>query len=312
MTEIDIILPVYNEEAVLLSFHQELRSALQDLSDCYRFRAIYVVDRCTDRSFDVLKAIAAKDPDVTVLHLSRRTGHQMSLVAGIDKSHGDAAIMMDCDLQHPPSVIPLLLEQFEQGVDVVQTIREYPHEAGLFKRVTSSVFYMVQNALSPIEIENGASDFRLISRKVVQVFQQSVREHNQFLRGLFRWVGFRQSTVHFISSPRRAGMTKYRLGRLLSFSITGIVSFSKVPLRFATIMGFLISVLSAVYAFYILAVYILVGDFPAGYASLILAVLFIGGLQLIMIGIVGEYLGAIFDEVKRRPLYVIDEVAGRL
>lgn len=205
MIEIDIILPVYNEEAVLPHFHAALRSALQPLSDRYVFRAIYVVDRCTDKSFEVLKAIAAEDSQVTVLHLSRRTGHQMSLLAGLDASRGEAAIMMDCDLQHPPSVIPLLIQEFERGFEVVQTIRVYAQNAGLLKRATSSLFYKVQKALSPIEIEDGAADFRLVSRKVVRVFQGSMREHNQFLRGLFRWVGFRQTTVTFVSGRAAPG-----------------------------------------------------------------------------------------------------------
>src|SRR3984957_3379703 len=199
---IDIILPVYEEEEGLPIFHAALSGVVAGLSRLHNFRMIYVLDRCRDNSAAVLKDIATKDSRVTVLHLSRRFGHQMSLVAGLDHSDGDATILMDCDMQHPPEVIPKLLEKFDQGYDVVQAIRTYDARIHPAKKWTSSVFYKIQNWLSPIEIPVGAADFRLISRKVRNVFQCSIREQNQFLRGLFQWVGFRQATVKFVSPPR--------------------------------------------------------------------------------------------------------------
>jgi dolichol-phosphate mannosyltransferase len=232
----------------------------------------------------------------------------MSLVAGIDQSAGDALIMMDADLQHPPAVIPELLARFEDGFDVVQTVRRYSGGTGWFKRQTSTLFYAMQNALSPVEIKDGMADFRLISQRVVKVFQTNVREQHQFLRGLFQWVGFKRCEVSFVSAERAAGTTKYHLRRLISFSIAGIISFSKVPLRFATLAGFSISLLGAVYAVWLLYEYVIAGGFPPGYASLIMVTLLLGGLQLMFLGVLGEYLGSIFDEVKRRPLYVVDEV----
>jgi glycosyltransferase involved in cell wall biosynthesis len=308
---IDIILPVYNEEEGIAIFHEALSEVLNGLAARYLFRVIYVLDRSRDNSLAVLKNIAALDPRVTILHLSRRFGHQMSLIAGLDYCNGDASILMDCDMQHPPRLIPQFLERFEQGYDVVQAIRIYDAKIHAGKKWTSYLFYKIQNWLSPIEIPVGAADFRLISRKVRVVFQKSIREQNQFLRGLFQWVGFRRSTIEFISPPRHVGVTKYRIFNLLAFSLTGITSFSKVPLRAAAVLGFVISALSVLYGLFAIAVYLTVGHLPRGYTSLIVAISFVGGLELTVLGILGEYLGAIFDEVKRRPLYIVDEVIGR-
>jgi glycosyltransferase involved in cell wall biosynthesis len=310
MKIVDIVLPVYNEEEVLDTFHAALTEALRPLAHDYLFTICYVLDRSTDRSFDVLKRLADRDRSVTVVHLSARFGHQMSLVAGLDRSRGDAVIMMDCDLQHPPQLIPRLLEAFEQGFDIVHAIRQYDDRIGLLKRGSSALFYRLQNALSPVEMQPGAADFRLVSRKVARVFQTSIRERNQFLRGLFQWVGFRSTVVPFVSPPRASGTTKYDVRRLLKFSVTGILSFSKVPLRAAMLLGFFISTLSLGYAFYLLGAFFVVGHTPPGYTSLIVMMSFLGGLQLMVLGVLGEYLGSVFEEVKQRPLYVVDEVVG--
>ena len=297
MKTIDVILPVYNEEQGVALFHQALTAVLDTLADRYRFHLIYVLDRSTDRTFAVLKELAEQRPGTTVIHLSRRFGHQLSLMAGLDHSTGDAAIMMDADLQHPPSVIPQLLARFEEGDDIVQTVRKYGESERITKQWASSLFYWLQNALSPVRIRDGMADFRLISRKVVRVFQTSVREHNPFLRGLFQWVGFTRSEVDFVSAPRVAGTTKYQLRRLLSFSVIGIVSFSKVPLRLATLFGLFIAALGVLYALWLVLAFLRGGQFPPGYTSLIVVVLFMGGLQLMFLGVVGEYLGSIVDEV---------------
>jgi dolichol-phosphate mannosyltransferase len=308
MKTISIVLPAYNEEQGLPLFHRTLRSVLDQLSASYHFEIIYVLDRSLDDSIDTLRKIADTDSTVTVLHLSRRFGHQLSLLAGIDHSRGDAVIMMDCDQQHPPEVLPRLLELYEQGYDIVQTIREYDGNTGFLKRTLSNLFYRFQNALSPIEIESGAADFRLISSRVANLFRVRIREQNPFLRGLFRWVGYKRATVQFVSPPRGTGETKYRLKQLIKFSISGITSFSKVPLRIGSLLGLVISLLSFIYGVIIAAQYFISGSFPPGYASIVISILFIGGLQLMVLGFVGEYLGSIFDEVKNRPLYIIDEV----
>jgi polyisoprenyl-phosphate glycosyltransferase len=311
MATIDIILPVYNEEEGLAIFHEALSRALIGLSQRYDFRVIYVLDRCHDNSLAVLKSIASRDERVTVLHLSRRFGQQMSLIAGLDHSNGDASILMDCDMQHPPQLIGRLLEKMVEGYDVVQSIRTYDPRTHAAKRWTSDIFYKVQNWLSPIEIPKGAADFRLITRKVRDIFKGSIREQNQFLRGLFQWVGFRQATVEFVSPPRAVGASKYGFLRLLTFSIAGITAFSKVPLRGAAVLGFVISALSVFSGIFEIGMYLTGRHLISGFTTLFVVVSFIGGLQLTVLGIIGEYLGAVFDEVKRRPLYIVDEVFGR-
>ena len=308
MKTIDIILPVYNEEDGIVAFHESLSAVLGRLTDRYRFNVIYVLDRSSDNTFGVLKRLSELYNHITVLHLSRRFGHQMSLVAGIDHSRGDALIMMDCDQQHPPAVIPMLLEKFEEGFEIVHTVREYDPAAGSLKKWTSRTFYRMQNALSPVELRAGAADFRLISRKVVSVFQTSIREQNQFLRGLFQWIGYSGATVRFVSAPRVAGRTKYRPGQLMAFAVIGILSFSKLPLRLASLLGFTISTMSLLYGVALFVYYFWAGHVPRGYTSLIVVILFMGGLQLTFLGIMGEYMGSVFDEVKRRPLYVVDEI----
>jgi len=310
MKIIDIILPVYNEEDGIASFHEVLSAALGALHDRYRFNVIYVLDRSGDNTFGVLRSLSERDSNITVLHLSRRFGHQMSLVAGLDYSRGDAVIMMDSDQQHPPAVIPLLLAKFEEGFDVVHTVREYEPTAGFLKTWTSQIFYRIQNVLCPVEFRVGAADFRLVSRKVVSVFQTSIREQNQFLRGLFQWIGYSSTTVRFVGAPRVAGRTKYHPGRLLAFASIGIISFSKLPLRLASLLGLAISSMSLVCGIGLIVYYFWVGQVPQGYTSLIVVVFFMGGLQLTFSGIIGEYVGSIFDEVKHRPLYVIDEIIG--
>lgn len=308
--KIDIVLPVYNEEAGIEMFNAALLRVLSSLTPEYDFRVIYVLDRSSDASFSVLTRLAQQHRNVTVLHLSRRFGHQMSLVAGIDRCTGDAAIMMDCDLQHPPELIPELLARFKDGYDIVHTIRTYSGTVPWRKRITSRAFYRLQNALSPIELRDGAADFRLISRKVIALFQKDIREHGQFLRALFQWVGFSNTDVYFVSSPRAAGVTKYDMKRLLGFFIDGILSFSKVPLRIASALGFIFSTLGLLYLLYLIVLFFVSGNFPPGYTSLIGVVLLIGGLQLIVLGVIGEYIGTIFDEVKKRPLYIIDEIVN--
>jgi dolichol-phosphate mannosyltransferase len=313
MKTVDIVLPAYNEEAGLRVFHATLMQVLTPLQSKYIFKIIYVLDRSTDNSLDVLTQLAAKHPNVTILHLSKRFGHQMSLVAGIDHSSGDAVIMMDCDLQHPPQLIPVLLDQFEAGFDIVHTVRTYGGKTSLARKIASSFFYHFQNELSPVELQEGAADFRLISRKVARVFQTQIREHDQFLRGLFKWVGFSSTFVSFVSPPRFAGKTKYDLRRLATFFVLGMISFSKVPLRIASFIGFFISCMSLLYGVYLIGVFFRVRHLPAGYTSLIVVSLFMGGLQLTVLGMIGEYLGHVFDETKKRPLYIVDQVvAGKL
>jgi polyisoprenyl-phosphate glycosyltransferase len=307
MRTLTVISPVYNEAEVIESFFQALSKELDGLKKQYDSRILFVVDRSSDGTLDILKRIAAADGSVGILALSSRFGHQMSLLAGIDHADSDAVLMMDSDLQHSPSLIPTLLDRFEQGYDIVYTIREDEQELGLLKRLSARLFYRLLNSLSKIPINESAADFRLISRRVVRVFQIQIRERNQFLRGLFSWVGFRTVGVPFRVRTRPAGKSKYSLGRLFRFGMHGIVSFSKRPLQAATVVGFIFATFGFTNAVVTLVQYFLYSSIPSGWTTLTILISLFSGVQLIFLGIIGEYLGAIFDEVKARPHYIVEE-----
>lgn len=311
MRTIDIILPVYSEQAGIRAFDEQLRSALAPLERAYQFNIIYVLDRSPDRSFEILKEIATTRAGTTLIHLSARFGHQSSILAGLDHSTGDAAIMMDSDLQHPPALIPELLRHFEEGCDVVQTIRQYGPDTPRAKRATSRLFYLLQNALSPVQVQDGSADFRLISRKVVLVFQRQLREHGTFLRLLIAWAGFRTAYVNFVAAPRQYGVTQYSTRRLFTFLIDGLIAFSRLPLRVAAVVGGLIGSAGLIYGLFLVYNFLIHQDFPRGYSSLMSVMLVLGGMQLFMLGVLGEYIGHIFEEVKSRPLYIVDEIINR-
>lgn len=307
MRTLTVISPVYNEAEVIEHFYQVLSKELQGLADRYASRILFVVDRSSDATLDILKRIAAADHSVGILALSSRFGHQMSLLAGIDHAASDVVIMMDSDLQHPPSHIPALLERFEQGYDIVYTIREDEQELGLLKRLSARVFYRFLNSLSRVPINESAADFRLISRRVARVFQIQIRERNQFLRGLISWVGFRSVGVPFRVGTRAAGRSKYSLGRLIRFGMQGIVSFSKRPLQAAIVVGFVFAAFGLINAVITFVQYFLYASLPSGWTTLTILISLFSGVQLIFLGIIGEYLGAIFDEVKARPHYIVEE-----
>ncbi|MCU0446311.1 MAG: glycosyltransferase family 2 protein [Microscillaceae bacterium] len=311
MKKINIITPVYNEEEGIEHFNQILQQTLTQLSDKYTFEVIFVLDKSRDRTIEKIKKICTEYPNARLLALSRRFGHQMSLVAGMDFCDSEAVIMMDCDLEHPPAVIPELLEKFEQGFDVVSTQREYNEKVGFFKKITSHWFYQILNHLSKVEVREATADFRLLSRKALRVFQTQIREQNQFLRGLVPWIGFEQAIVKFKSASRQQGVSKYNLRRLVSFAVAGIVAFSKVPLRWSIFLGFILSAFSFIYTIISLTMYFISPNTKApGFPTLIIFITLIGGMQLIVLGIIGEYIGNIFEEVKRRPLYIIEEKVG--
>lgn len=301
-----VICPVYNEEEVIASFHAALRAVLDRVADRYRSTILFVVDRSADRTEEVLRGIAAADPAVRILFLSSRFGHQHSLLAGIDHADGDAIVMMDSDLQHPPEVIPALLAEFERGNDVVYTVRLDSPDIGLFKRVTSKLFYRLVNTLSDVPIHESAADFRLLSRRVADVFRTAIRERGMFLRGLVSWVGFRSAAVPFEVRGRGAGRSKYSLRRMVSFAIDGVLSFSKRPLKAAIAVGMAVALGGLVHGGAVLLEYLRHAVMPSGWATLAILVSVLGGVQLVFLGVVGQYIGAIFDEVKGRPHYLVD------
>ena len=308
MKKISIILPVYNEAEMIKKFTDELFSVLDGLKDRYSFEVIYCVDKSSDDTQSIVKAICNERPGVTTyIGFSKRFGHQMSLVAGMDYCTGDAAIMMDCDLEHPPSLIPVLLDRFEEGYEVVHTRREYSKKVNKLKKATSSIFYKLLSALSTVKLDQGSADFRLVSRKCIDVFKYSIREQHQFLRGLFQWVGFEQCTVVFSSGFREAGKSKYSVKKLFSFAFNGIVSFSKLPLTISVFIGFIVAAFGGAYGIYTVVVSFTDGTVPSGWPSTVSLIAFLGGLQLCVLGILGCYIGEIFDEVKKRPLYIVEE-----
>jgi dolichol-phosphate mannosyltransferase len=231
----------------------------------------------------------------------------MQLLAGMDHCDSDAVVMMDSDLQHPPSLIPILLEKFEEGFDIVYTTRQDPPEIGLFKRFSSKLFYRMLNYISEIPIKENAADFRLISRRVVDIFKNQIREQNQFLRGLFNWIGFSCIEVPFQTGTRPAGTSKYSIGRMIRFGTQGVVGFSKRPLQAAIIVGFIFAAFGLINTLYTFLVFFINRSLPSGWTTLTILISLFSGIQLIFLGFLGEYIGAIFDEVKRRPLYIVDE-----
>ncbi|MDO8619900.1 MAG: glycosyltransferase family 2 protein [bacterium] len=306
MRTLTIIAPVYNEEEVIADFYRELKVELGKLSG-YSASMLFVVGRGSDRTLPILKELASKDKSLRVLWLSSRFGHQMQLLAGIDHAESDVLIMMDSDLQHPPSVIPKLLAEFEKGSDVVYTIREKTADQSFYRKWSSDIFYWFLNRISDVRISGNAADFRLISRKVAKVLQQEIRERNLFLRGIIPWLGFNQVGVHFVANPRKAGKSKYSLSHLITFGLAGVVSFSRKPLRVAIVVGLVVATLGFLYALFVTVQSFMSKSLPEGWATVIVLLSVFGGLQLVFLGVLGEYIGAIFDEVKKRPHYIVDE-----
>ena len=245
-----------------------------------------------------------------MLVLSRRFGHQAALIAGMDRCDADALITLDSDLQHPPELIPSLLKHFESGADIVQTVRRDVANRAAFERLTSGWFYALMRRVGAVDLRSGAADYRLLSRRVVDVFRARVREQNQFVRGLVRWVGYRSEFVEFDCRPREAGRSKYGVAQLIVFAIQGICSFSKAPLRLAVLLGAGIAALGFLYGAFVVVTYFVGPMIVPGWTSLLALVALLGGFQLIFLGVIGEYIGLIFDEVKHRPLYLVDRVYG--
>lgn len=303
-----VIAPVFEEADSISAFHAELKRVLVELEPEYSHRILYVCDPGTDGTEYRLRAIAENDVRTSVIVFSRRFGHQAALLAGMDHSSADATIMMDCDLQHPPSVIPQMIRAFEQGYDIVHTVRAYEHQVSWAKRTTSNLYYQLLQFLADTQIRENAADFRLISRRVTALFRSSIRERNQFLRGLFVWVGFRQTDVHFTAPARVAGRTKYSLTRMVRFAVAGIISFSKKPLRYSIYAGILTAALGMILVVVTAIQWMLGSNFPAGWTTLLAVTTFLGGVQLVFLGVIGEYIASIFDEVKHRPIYIQDYI----
>jgi polyisoprenyl-phosphate glycosyltransferase len=296
---LSVVAPVYNEEATIEQFYARVCTALQGI----RFELVLVDDGSTDGSEMEMRKLASNDPRVRVVQLSRNFGHQTALTAGLDHARGDAVVMLDADLQDPPEVIPLMLDHWRGGCDVIYAVREQRDGESRFKLATARWFYALFDRLAQVELEHNSGDFRMLDRRALDALL-SMRERNRFLRGMTVWVGYRQAAVPYNRDPRYAGKTKYTIPKMLRFSFDAISSFSHRPLQLATLFGFLISTLAFV-AIPVVIVLRILGSYLPGFSSLTIAVLLLGGIQLIAIGLIGEYVGRIYDEVKGRPLYLV-------
>ncbi|MCW3467798.1 glycosyltransferase family 2 protein [Chitinophaga nivalis] len=300
---VSIVVPVYNEQDNVALLNQTIQRIFEPLP--YRFNIFFVDDGSSDGTLENLKKLSLLYDNVRFLSFSRNFGHQAALKAGLDMADGDCVISMDGDMQHPPKLIPLLLEKWEEGLEVVYTIRKEDRAQPFMKRKTSNLFYAIMSRLSDIEIEKGTADFRLLDRKVVDVLS-SMQEYDLFFRGLVKWAGFRQLGIEYVPEQRNAGVSKYTYRKMLRFALQGFTSFSTRPLYAATYLGFIFAMLSSLYIPY--AVFSLVFDHPiSGWASIIVTIAFFGGLQLMILGIIGVYLGKLFTQSKQRPVYLVRE-----
>jgi glycosyltransferase involved in cell wall biosynthesis len=299
---IAVVVPVYNEEDVLYEFHRRLAAVLDGIE--MRAQVIYVNDGSTDASLRVIDALFLQDERVMLVDLSRNFGKEIALAAGIDQTDSDAVIVIDADLQDPPELIPELIRGWREGYDVVYAKRTTRDGECLLKKVTAAMFYRLMQRISKVKIPEDTGDFRLLSRRAVAALKQ-LREQHRFMKGLFTWIGYPQKAVSYHRDARFAGNTKWNYWSLWNLALEGITSFTIGPLKVATYMGLLSAVGALCYGSYMLLRTLILGNPVPGYPSLLVLISFLGGIQLLSIGIIGEYLGRMFDESKRRPLYFL-------
>lgn len=300
---ISVVVPAYNEESNVIKLAERLAPILSKYGD---YQILFVDDGSTDDTLITLRQMAEANNKIKYISLSRNFGHQKALKAGLDHADGDCVISMDADMQHPPELVGELIERWQSGYEVVTTIREEAKNLSLFKRKTSLWFYKIMDLLSEIEIKHGASDFRLLDRNVVEILK-SMHESHVFLRGLIPWLGFRECSIRYTPADRVSGESKYSVVRMVALGLDGITSFSIRPLRLSTVIGAIVSFSAFVYGLVAILARLILGKEVSGWASIIISILFMGGLQLLMLGIIGEYLGKAFVESKKRPNYVIRE-----
>ena len=298
---LSLIIPVYNEEEIIAELDRRLKAFLGEIDESWE--VVFVDDGSQDRTSQMLLELAAAEPRYKVISFSRNFGHQLAITAGMDRAEGDAVVIMDADLQDPPEVVTEMIAKWREGYDVVYGQRSVRHGESIFKRVTAAAFYRLLRAMLPIEIPLDTGDFRLMSRRVI-LSMRALREQHRFVRAMVSWVGFKQTAVRYERPERFAGETKYPLRKMLRFAIDGITSFSIIPLRMATWLGLLSGVVAIATAGW--ALYgALAGQTVPGWATIMIVVTLAASAQLIMTGILGEYIGRIYEEVKRRPLYVV-------
>ena len=301
---ISIVVPTFNEEAVLPEFHETVSAAIA--GQPYDFELVYVNDGSSDNTVAVIKQLAGTDNRITLIDLSRNFGKEIALTAGLQKAAGDAVVVIDADLQDPPELIPELISEWENGYDVIYAQRTRRRGESLLKRTTSHFFYRVIQRISKVAIPSDTGDFRILSRRAVNALN-TFNEQHRFMKGLFAWIGYRQKAVLYQRDSRHAGETKWNYWKLWNLALDGITSFTIAPLKIATYLGLLTATGAFAYGIYMVIDTLVHGNPVPGYPSLIVIILMLGGVQLVAIGIIGEYLGRIFNETKRRPLYFINE-----
>jgi glycosyltransferase involved in cell wall biosynthesis len=300
---ISVVIPAYNEVGNIRVIAQEISDQMQKVGS---YEVIFVDDGSTDTTLDEIKEAVKNDSSVKYISFSRNFGHQIALKAGLDHAKGDCVISMDADLQHPPRLITELIKKWKEGYDIVYTIKKDLQNADFIKKITSKLFYKFINKISTIDIPLGAADFRLLDRKVVDEIKK-FKENWLFIRGIVSWLGYKQTVIEYSPHIRYAGESKYTFRRMISFAIQGITSFSILPLRISMILGLFISSCAFLYMIYALFVKLYFKTAIQGWTSLLISILFLGGIQLIFLGLIGEYLGKMFIETKKRPNYVIRE-----
>jgi polyisoprenyl-phosphate glycosyltransferase len=303
--KISILIPAYNEEEVLQPLYERLGKLARDTTS-YNFEFLFVNDGSSDRTLDIIRHFAKKDPRISYINLSRNFGKEIAMIAGLDHVTGDATVIIDADLQDPPELIPKMIEYWEEGFDDVYARRTSRAGESLIKRKTSEWFYKILQRSTHVPIQVDTGDFRLLDRRCVEALKQ-LRESQRYTKGMFSWIGYKKKEILYDRDPRVAGETKWNYPRLINFAIDGITSFTTSPLRISSFFGLIISFVAFLYILYLVIRPFFGVSTGDGYSSIMAVVLFLGGVQLLSLGIIGEYIGRIFNEAKQRPLYFVEE-----
>ncbi len=299
---LSVVVPAYNEQEVLPEFHRRVAAVFDAIQG--RCEVVYINDGSRDNTLQVMQELRAHDSRATIVDLSRNFGKEIALTAGLDHARGDAVVVIDADLQDPPELIPHLIKHWEEGYDVVYAQRTMREGETWFKKVTAKLFYRMMQRVSRVDVPSDTGDFRLLSRRALDALKQ-LREHHRFMKGLFAWIGYPSKALLYRRDARFAGATKWNYWKLWTLAIEGFTSFTTAPLKLATYVGVLVALSAFLFALFIIYKTLAYGDSVAGYPSLMVIVLFLGGIQLMALGIIGEYLGRMFMETKHRPLYLL-------
>lgn len=305
MKTITLLIPAYNEQEVLAPLLERLGKLAHDNSR-YSFEFLFINDGSRDKTLEIIKSHATRDARISYINLSRNFGKEIAMIAGLDNVKSDAVVILDADLQDPPELIPKMIELWEQGYDDIYARRKSRAGETWFKKVTSELFYKLLQKSTSIPIQRDTGDFRLLDRRCVEALIQ-FRESQRYTKGMFSWIGYKKKEIEYDRDPRAAGETKWNYFKLVNLAIDGITSFTTAPLRISSVLGILVSLAAFIYIIYLVVRTIAHGTDLAGYPSMMAVILFLGGIQLLSLGVIGEYIGRIFNESKQRPLYFIEE-----